>query len=48
MSMKGDKKPVAFIEDCAVTLDNLADYTARLNQIFKNMTLAECFMRTPL
>ena len=35
MSMKGDKKPVAFIEDCAVTLENLADYTAKLNEIFK-------------
>ena len=36
MSMKGDKKPVAFIEDCAVSLDHLAEYTARLNEIFKN------------
>ncbi len=35
MSMKGDKKPVAFIEDCAVSLDHLADYTARLKEIFK-------------
>ena len=31
MSMKGDKKPVAFIEDCAVSLEHLADYTASLN-----------------
>ncbi len=35
MSMKGDRKPVAFIEDCAVSLEHLADYTARLNEIFK-------------
>ncbi len=35
MSMKGDKKPVAFIEDCAVSLEHLADYTARLKEIFK-------------
>ncbi len=35
MSMKGDRKPVAFIEDCAVSLEHLADYTARLKDIFK-------------
>ena len=28
MSMKGDGKPVSFIEDCAVPLEHLADYTA--------------------
>ena len=44
MSMKGDKKPVAFIEDCAVSLDHLAEYTARLNEIFKNIIQVECFM----
>ena len=27
MSMKGDGKPVSFIEDCAVDLDDLADFT---------------------
>ena len=32
MSMKGDGKPVSFIEDCAVALDDLADYTERLNE----------------
>ena len=31
MSMKGDGKPVSFIEDCAVDLEDLADYTERLN-----------------
>ena len=31
MSMKGDGKPVSFIEDCAVDLPDLADYTERLN-----------------
>ena len=35
MSMKGDKKGVAFIEDCAVTLENLADYTERLRDVFR-------------
>ncbi len=35
MSMKGDGKPVSFIEDCAVDLDDLADYTERLNAVFE-------------
>ncbi len=35
MSMKGDGKPVSFIEDCAVDLDDLADYTERLNSVFE-------------
>ncbi len=34
MSMKGDGKPVSFIEDCAVHLDDLAEYTRRLTDIF--------------
>ncbi len=34
MSMKGDGKPVSFIEDCAVALEDLADYTERLNEVF--------------
>ena len=34
MSMKGDGKPVSFIEDCAVDLDDLASYTERLNEVF--------------
>jgi FAD/FMN-containing dehydrogenase/Fe-S oxidoreductase len=43
MSMKGDKKPVAFIEDCAVSLDHLANYTARLNEIFKKYNTSGMF-----
>jgi FAD/FMN-containing dehydrogenase/Fe-S oxidoreductase len=35
MSMKGDGKPVSFIEDCAVDLGDLADYTERLNGVFE-------------
>lgn len=35
MSMKGDGKPVSFIEDTAVPLDDLADYTERLNEVFE-------------
>jgi Fe-S oxidoreductase len=34
MSMKGDGKPVSFIEDCAVGLEDLAEYTDRLTQVF--------------
>ena len=35
MSMKGDGKPVSFVEDCAVELDDLPEYTRRLNAIFE-------------
>jgi FAD/FMN-containing dehydrogenase/Fe-S oxidoreductase len=35
MSMKGDGKPVSFIEDCAVRLEDLAEYTRRLTEIFE-------------
>src|SRR5579864_2907646 len=35
MSMKGEGKPISFIEDCAVSLDHLADYTARLTAVFE-------------
>ncbi len=34
MSMKGDGKPVSFIEDCAVPLEHLAEYTERLSHVF--------------
>ena len=34
MSMKGDGKPVSFIEDCAVPLEHLADYVDRLTKVF--------------
>ena len=32
--MKQEGKPVSFVEDCAVPLPHLAEYTARLNKIF--------------
>ena len=35
MSMKGDGKPISFIEDCAVRLEDLAEYTRRLTEIFE-------------
>src|SRR5579859_2951768 len=34
MSMKQEGKPVSFVEDCAVPLPHLADYTERLNKVF--------------
>ncbi len=35
MSMKGDGKPVSFVEDCAVSLEDLPEYTDRLTEIFQ-------------
>ena len=35
MSMKGDGKPISFVEDCAVDLNDLPEYTRRLNEIFE-------------
>ncbi len=34
MSMKDQGKPISFVEDCAVPLEHLADYTARLTEVF--------------
>jgi FAD/FMN-containing dehydrogenase/Fe-S oxidoreductase len=34
MSLKGDGKPVSFIEDCAVPLEHLAEYTQALTEVF--------------
>ncbi|MEJ2056299.1 MAG: FAD-linked oxidase C-terminal domain-containing protein, partial [Desulfofustis sp.] len=34
MSMKDERKPISFVEDCAVELKDLAEYTARLTDIF--------------
>ncbi len=35
MSMKDEGKPVSFVEDCAVPLEHLAEYTSRLTQVFE-------------
>jgi len=35
MSLKGDSKPVSIIEDCAVDLEHLAEYTERLTRVFE-------------
>lgn len=35
MSLRGDGKPISFIEDCAVPLEHLAEYTAALTEVFR-------------
>jgi FAD/FMN-containing dehydrogenase/Fe-S oxidoreductase len=35
MSMREERKPISFVEDCAVPLEHLAEYTARLTDIFE-------------
>ncbi len=35
MSMKDEGKPVSFVEDCAVPLEHLAEYTSRLTEVFE-------------
>ena len=35
MSMKGDKKPISFIEDCTIPLEHLSEYGVRLEEIFQ-------------
>ncbi len=35
MSMKDQRKPISFVEDCAVPLPQLADYTENLTRIFE-------------
>jgi FAD/FMN-containing dehydrogenase/Fe-S oxidoreductase len=35
MSMKDEGKPVSFVEDCAVPLEHLAEYTRELTQVFE-------------
>ncbi|MDP9007393.1 MAG: 4Fe-4S dicluster domain-containing protein, partial [Pseudomonadota bacterium] len=34
MSLRGDGKPISFIEDCAVPVAHLAEYTAALTEVF--------------
>jgi len=34
MSMRSEGKPVSFVEDCAVPLEHLADFTSRLTDVF--------------
>jgi Fe-S oxidoreductase len=36
MSMRSEGKPVSFVEDCAVPLEHLADFTSQLTDVFHN------------
>ena len=46
MSMKEQGKPVSFVEDCAVPLEHLAEYTANLRRSSSGMARAAPGMRT--
>jgi FAD/FMN-containing dehydrogenase/Fe-S oxidoreductase len=35
MSMRSEGKPISFVEDCAVPLEHLAEYTSKLTDIFE-------------
>jgi Fe-S oxidoreductase/FAD/FMN-containing dehydrogenase len=35
MSMRSEGKPVSFVEDCAVPLEHLADFTTKLTEVFR-------------
>lgn len=43
MRLRGDGKPVSFIEDCAVPLEHLAEYTAALNEVFARHGTRGCW-----
>ena len=47
MSMKSEGKPVSFVEDCAVELPDLAEFTAGLTEVFnKHGTPGTCLLYT--
>ena len=43
MSMRGDAKPISIVEDCAVELKDLAEYTRRLTEVFKKYGTSGCW-----
>jgi hypothetical protein len=47
MSMKGDGQAVSFIEDCAVPLEHLADYTDAVTELFARTAPAAPGTPTP-
>ena len=47
MSMKTEAKPVSFVEDCAVELSDLAEYTDQLTRIFEKYGTTGTGMRMP-
>ena len=43
MSMRGDEKPISIVEDCAVALKDLAEYTRRLTEVFEKHGTTGCW-----
>lgn len=43
MSMRGDAKPISIVEDCAVELKDLAEYTRRLTEVFEKHGTSGCW-----
>lgn len=43
MSMRGDEKPISIVEDCAVELKDLAEYTRRLTEVFEKHGTTGCW-----
>ena len=43
MSMRGDAKPISIVEDCAVDLKDLAEYTRRLTEVFARHGTSGCW-----
>ena len=43
MSMRGDAKPISIVEDCAVELKDLAEYTRRLTDVFEKHGTSGCW-----
>ena len=43
MSMRNDAKPISIVEDCAVELKDLAEYTRRLTEVFEKHGTSGCW-----
>lgn len=43
MSMRDDAKPISIVEDCAVELKDLAEYTRRLTEVFEKHGTSGCW-----
>ena len=43
MSMRSDAKPISIVEDCAVELKDLAEYTRRLTEVFEKHGTSGCW-----
>ena len=41
--MRSDAKPISIVEDCAVELKDLAEYTRRLTEVFEKHGTSGCW-----